>query len=534
MSERADAFVTIDHGTATIAAAVVTRASGRWRLAGSLSLPIHVGVEATLRILAERIIEAGPPGGLGDATAIADLHRLEARTLPPPTLAVLAATPRGRDRLAAAARRAGWRVRAHDLASGDPLSVIVAMTRRDVSAILVGADDPPGADERGVIGELAGVVAGAVSRRPELIAIHAGSMGDLASSSGAGTDDIATTILAPAARALDDGTADDPLASLLDEKRAESDDGHRAACAAVGSLATVLDRRILFVDVGASAGTIARVEPLGPGSRAEIRTAVMATGALVPVDLDDAAVDEVAAWIPEPPDRHRLRDRLVGLREDPYGGATGDGALLRMAAARAAVSRLANGVPWTWLPSGPDIVLAGGGVWSVAPGSAVALALCDALRHDGTRSLGHDAARLLGPLGMIDDDRERASTIADLVDDLIVPLGSVVMPVLAAGRKQHGEVTVRVGGAESSLPLIAGGLELFDLPPGQQAEAVVSFGDPVVLGTRGKQFSVDVAGGLGGLLVDLRGVPMTLPDNPDQRRIRVDAWQRAMWAGLEA
>jgi hypothetical protein len=169
----------------------------------------------------------------------------------------------------------------------------------------------------------------------------------------------------------------------------------------------------------------------------------------------------------------------------------------------------------------------------VAPGPAVALALSDVLRRDGARVLGLDAARLLAPLGMVEDDAERATMIADLVDEVVVPLGSVVMPAVAAGRRARGEVTVRVAGAESTLPLVFGGLELFDLPPGQEAEAVLSFGDTVVLGSRGRRFAVDVAGGLGGLLIDLRGVPLMLPDNPDQRRARVDAWQRAMWAGMD-
>jgi len=531
MGDPGDAFVTIDHGTATTAAAVVVRAGGRQRLAGSIGLPAHVGDEATLDILSRRLGEAGEADGLVDVGAIAGLPRLETRTSAPPVLVVLAASVRGRDRLTGLARRAGWLVRGHDLASEDARSAVIALTRRDVSAILVGADDPPGADERGLVGDLAAVVAAAVARRPELIAIHAGSMGDLAPSVASDGDDIATTILAPAPLP-DDGT-DDPLVTLLDELRAEPDDGRRAAARALGSLARVLDRRILLVDVGVSAGLIARADPTGPGGPAQVRSAITAAGALVPIDLDDGTLEAIAAWIPEAPDRHRLRDRLTGLRENPNGGATGEGALLRMAAARAAVTRLADGVTWTWRPNGPDLVLVAGGAWSVAPGSAVALALCDALRHDGARSLGHDAARLLGPLGMIADEEEREAVVADLVDDIVVPLGSVVMPALAAGRKQHGEMTVRVGGAESSLPLIAGGLELFDLPPGQAAEAVISFSDPVVLGTRGKRFAIDVAGGLGGLLVDLRGVPLTLPENPDQRRLRVDAWQRAMWAGID-
>jgi hypothetical protein len=530
MSGRPDAFLLIDEGTATIATAVIVNVEGRWRLAGATCLPAHVGVEAAIGFLASRLASVDAAFDPGVAAIVSELPRLHARTTPPATLAVLAATARGRDRLALAARRAGWRVQAHDLASGGALSMVVALTRREVSAILVGADDPPGADERGVVSDLAAIMTGVVARRPEVIAIYAGSMGDLAPATDGATDEVATTILGPGPT---DGDEDEPLTTLLDEVRAEHDDGRRAAARALASLASVLDRRILFVDVGWSAGLIARADPASPGGPVKVRSAAMTTGALVPHEIDDDVVDAVGAWLSDPPDRYRLRDRLTGLREDPHGGIPGDGAILRMAAARAAVGRLARGVPWTWRPAGPDVVLAAGGAWAAAPGSAVALALADSLRHDGVRVLGHDAARMLAPLGMIEEEARRAAIVADLADDIVVPLGSVIMPALAAGRRSHGLATVHVGGAESSLALVAGGLELIDLPPGQDAEAIVSFGDPVVLGTRGKRFAVDVAGGLGGILIDLRGVPMTLPENPDQRRLRVDAWQRAMWAGLD-
>jgi hypothetical protein len=529
MGERA-AFALIDEGTATISTAVIGRIEETWRLAGAVSLPAHVGVERTLDLLGARLATAGGVDTVIPTSRIGDLPRLHARTLEPPTMAVLAAAARSRDRLALAARAAGWRVHAHDLHSGDPLAAISGLTRRDVSAILVGADDPPGADERGVVADLAAVAAASIARRPELIAIYAGSMGDLAPSPGGEPDDV-TTILAPAPLA---GAADrDPLSALLDEVRAEHDDGRRAAVRALGSLAALLDRRVLYVDVGATAGLIARADPAGPGDPAGVRAATLTAGALVPRDLDEATLDAVAAWVPELPDRYRLHDRLAGLREDHHGGVAGDGAVLRLAAARAAVGRLVAAAPWAWRQPGPDLILAAAGPWSVAPGSAVALALADALRHDGVRVLGHDVACLLGPLGMIEEDDERARIMADLVDDIVVPLGTVIMPALAAGRRSHGQVTVRVDAAESSLPLVAGGLELFDLPPGQEAEAVVSFGEAVVLGARGKRFAATVAGGLGGLLIDLRGVPLTLPDNPEQRRLRVDAWQRAMWAGLD-
>jgi hypothetical protein len=43
-----------------------------------------------------------------------------------------------------------------------------------------------------------------------------------------------------------------------------------------------------------------------------------------------------------------------------------------------------------------------------------------------------------------------------------------------------------------------------------------------------------VAGGLGGLLVDLRDVPLRLPDRADRRQELLAAWQEALWAGSES
>ena len=98
--------------------------------------------------------------------------------------------------------------------------------------------------------------------------------------------------------------------------------------------------------------------------------------------------------------------------------------------------------------------------------------------------------------------------IRDLVDDLLAPLGTVVTPAgLRAGRSA-GSLTVHSDGGASPVDLVPGGLELVDLAPGQSAVAEFKFRDTVRLATRGRHFEVEVAGGLGGLLVDLRDVPL--------------------------
>jgi hypothetical protein len=93
-----------------------------------------------------------------------------------------------------------------------------------------------------------------------------------------------------------------------------------------------------------------------------------------------------------------------------------------------------------------------------------------------------------------------------------------------------------IHGAEGAgeLDLVPGGLELVDLAPGQTAIAEFRFRDTVRLGAKGRHFAIDVTGGLAGLLVDLRDVPLRLPDRADRRRDLLAAWQTSLWAGAEA
>jgi hypothetical protein len=233
-------------------------------------------------------------------------------------------------------------------------------------------------------------------------------------------------------------------------------------------------------------------------------------------------------------DRHRLRDRLRELRFVPWGDAAGEGAVVRLAAARAALARLVQATSTLGAGVAPDLLVAGGGAWSVAPGPVITLALADVVRRSGATQYAYDHARLLGPIGSIADPDERRTVIADLADDLLVPLGSVVTPAgLRAGRTA-GKLAVHAGSGVIELDLVPGGLELVDLPPGQTAVAEFRFRDTVHLGGRGRHFAVDVAGGLGGLLVDLRDVPMRLPERQERRRELLEAWQASLWTGNDA
>ena len=164
-----------------------------------------------------------------------------------------------------------------------------------------------------------------------------------------------------------------------------------------------------------------------------------------------------------------------------------------------------------------------------APAPAVALAMADVMRRPGVRALALDQARILAPLGTISDDRERATILADLRDDLLVPLGSVVLPGGLRGGGVAGSLGIAAPGGAVEIDLLAGGLELVDLAPGETAVLELRFREAVDLGAHARHFAVEVVGGLAGLIVDLRGVPLRLPDRAEPRRELLAGWQSVLW-----
>lgn len=535
MSTEHRAFVTVDHGTATVSVSLVGLVGGSWHLLGSSAAPERVGADPLIERLRSRLEVVDPAlaraCGLAGPGAV-DLPRVESRTLPPPVLLVVAATERVVGPLAAAASTAGWRVRSMAIEGAGILAVASALGEPAVSAVLAASSDPPGADERRLIADLGALVAAATQRRPDLLLILAGGLAEPAGRTGAAIAPgrPGSTVLAPAPATAGGAR----LRALLDGARGGNGDGRRALALSVATLSEVLQRRVEVFEVGQSAGVRAAAAWAPGGVAAEPVSAIVADAALVPSGVDEAVVDEVARWLTVSLDRLRVRDRLRELATSPWGDVAGEGALLRIAAARAALARLVAATPdFEALPP-PELVIAAGGAWTLAPGPAVALALADVLRRPGVRALGVDHARMLGPLGSIEDPGERRRVIADLRDELIVPLGSVVMPGGMRPGRSVGRLDVHGPGEPVGLDLVPGGLEIIDLPPGQRAVLELRFREPADLGLRARHFALEVAGGLGGLLVDLRDIPLRLPQRADRRREVLAAWQAAFWPGADA
>ena len=231
------AFLALDLGAATSSVALIGRLGQRWRLVGSLALPATADVDAIATELVRRVVAAdpdlaegiglGPEAALDASAAAGGLPRLVARSAPPRSILACAVSERAAGPLAAAASATGWRTRTATLEGDDPLHLTTTFMDPAVDVLLVGAGDPPGADERRELAELGAIVAGAAARRPDLTIVLAGAMTEqlerLEAAAGARSGEV---LLAPAATAGD--PAGSALRALLDDIRGGPDDPRRA------------------------------------------------------------------------------------------------------------------------------------------------------------------------------------------------------------------------------------------------------------------------------------------------------------------
>lgn len=535
------ALLAIDAGSATTSVALLGKPGARWRLLGSISAPASTPPDSLAEILATRLVAADL--ALADRVgvtppSVVDLPRLEAVSRPPETLAVLGASRRAVGLLEAVAARTPWRVRAASPESHDPREMTELALRSDVSAVLVGAGDPPGPDERGWLDDLAGLVGAVARRRPELRVVLAGPVAartGWAEGFGGTIESAGERVSQAPALGLRSGP-DEPLRDILERLLPDATDTRHTAVRSALSLADALDRRIEVLDIGLDGGLRAMATP-GIADQGPVAVAVRtAQAALVPVDVNDAAVDAVLAWTTGSLDRHRMGDRLLDLRAQPWADASGDGARLRLAAARAALSRLVASSTDIGALASPDLTIIAGGAFAVAPAKAVALAIADTVRRAGATQLAGDHAKLLGPIGTIDDPDERRELLADVADDLLAPIGSLLVvgsaPASRRNASRAGRLTLD-GDRHGRHDLAAGEVAFIELAPGDRALATLEFRDAVRVGHRARRVAVPVSGGVAGLAVDLRDVPLRLPERRDRRRAALAGWGELAWPGDE-
>jgi hypothetical protein len=534
------AFFTIDRGSASTAVGLIGRLAGRWRLLAATAAPAAIDVDVLLAALVGRVRSADADV-LEGADGWREWIRLESRTLPPPAIVIGAPSERRLADLEAAVGDAGWHIagrivpdRTDALAATDSL-----LARRVVGAVVLGVD-AVAADERAAAADICALVGAAAARRGDLRVLLIG-----ATSAAAAAFPPGQLVQAPAGPPDAAPSLEAALTGLA-EAVAGSDhhgsgagpasDGRRGFVRSIASLAAILELRIEGIDIGMDAGTRALAGPDGLDA-----FMIRAEAGLVPEEAmrDDGILDHVVSWAPLHEEPFVLRDRLRNLRRTPWRDAAGDGARLRLAAARAALERLdrawhartreAEGGLEAARGLSPDLLVAAGGGFATAPAPAIALAILDTVRQPGAAALALDHARVLGPLGTLEDEADRERLLADLADDLLLPLGSAI---LVPGARAGKRTTLRLSsdGDASEVTLSAGAVQVVDLPPGSAATAELE-ADDIWFGVRARHLAVNVAGGLGGLLVDTREMQLRLPDRPDRRREIVEAWEAPLWTG---
>ena len=556
-------FFALDFGAATTSVALVGNVGNRWRLIAHTAAPASVDVEQLIAAqlagvasadgelfaeLSGRNVGQKPP----DFAAISQSWtRLTAHSTPPRRIAVLAGSRRQRRRLEEAAINSGWLVAGGSGEEDDHVALSRLVFDGEISAVLLGADQSPSGDERRHLPDLAALVAAAARIRPELTVVLAGGAAahELAFSQepdprfaqrpDGGEVTEAAAVSVPRVLLAPDAEAGNPagaaLQQVLEGLRAVRDDSRLGFARSIASLAYVLDRTIEGLEVGLDSGLRIRSEPYGQNHFAVVSSHVLLAGAAyAPIDPTEEVIDGVLAWSTiSPPDRYRTLDRLRDFRIAPWGESDGEGAILRLAAAKAAVERLIEATPDITGAPMPDLIVAGGGVFASLPPSIVSLAMADLIRRPGVAQLACDQARLLGPLGALEDEAERRRLLANLADDLLVPLGSLVMPAGIKAGRSAGRLRLRGGAQDAEIDMHPGAIQVLDLQAGMKAKVVIDFRDTVRLGTRSRHFEMDVSGGLSGLLLDLRDIPLRLPDRPEQRRAALEAWQRGMWPEMD-
>ena len=533
-------FFTIDHGTASTVVSLVAPLAGRFRLLGSGAAPRGVEQEALLEDLVRRVT-ATEPEALPSPDGWREWARLESATREPIGAVCVAATERHAQELERAVAGAGWEIRGRVVSGRADLTALAELCLDPaVSVVALASGEPPTPEERAGMPQLAALLGAMCSRREDLWALLSG--GAVAwSEAFPGGRTVAAPAPLPVPSAVDSPlrqSARDLVSRLgvLSDVAAPLPDGRAALATAVVTLARLLDRRVEAVDIGHAAGSRTLAHPSGV-----VGHLVSAEAALVPRSAmrEDREVEAILRWSALRSDPFTLVDRVRNLRLGPWRDAAGEGARLRLTVVRAALGRLERA--WQ-LPAGTDgrgastasdLLIACGGAFSALPPPAATLALVDTLRRPGAMAIFHDHARVLGPVGTLPDESDRRRLLADLLDDALLPLGSVIVAGELRNTRHPGRLRLTSALRESEIELVPGSVRMLDLPPGVPARIELETRDGNLLGVRSHHVALELTGGLGGLLVDTREVPLRLPDRAERRRALVESWERPVWAAAE-
>ncbi len=292
---------------------------------------------------------------------------------------------------------------------------------------------------------------------------------------------------------------------------------------------------VLGVDVGASATTIAAAFD---GDLALSAYPQFGIGDGLPGLLRHTDVESIRRWLPMELPASAVRDLLY--QKSLYPGtlpATKEDLALEQAIAREVLSLALRRARPHFPRSLPrrkgqflppfEPILVGGSVIAHAPtfGQRLLMAL-DSLQPMGVTTLILDQNALLPMLGA-------AAEVTSILPVHVLESGAFVnmaTVVSLTGPAVHGATVltarlVRDDGSESRADVKSGSLEVLPLPSGQTARLHLRPRRRTDVGAGpGRGLTVQVVGGVLGVVIDARGRPLTLPGDPVRRRELMKKW----------
>jgi uncharacterized protein (TIGR01319 family) len=254
--------------------------------------------------------------------------------------------------------------------------------------------------------------------------------------------------------------------------------------------------------------------------------------------LQEQGAEALTRWIPEPMTEDEVLGTLLNKELHPASIPQEPRELwLEQALAREAICRTLEIARPGWKPGSAqpyphlmplcDTIIISGGVLASAPrpGQA-ALVILDALQPIGISTLVLDKYGLASALGSVAAVKPLAA-VETLDSGGFVNLATVVSPV---GRARPGDTILRVkltydDGSAFSVEVQYGNIEVLPVLPGQQADLELRPARRFDAGLGpGKGSKRRISGGLAGLIIDARGRPLRLANEPEERQVQTRQW----------
>jgi hypothetical protein len=251
--------------------------------------------------------------------------------------------------------------------------------------------------------------------------------------------------------------------------------------------------------------------------------------------LDEVDPSEILQWLPRNEntvDLHTfVRNRTLYSHSVPQIEEEG---YLEQALARVMLRRALDSARkrWGWenrtsrILETDLIVLRGNALVSASRPGQTVLTVLDALQPTGVFSLAVDRYGVLPMLGLLASDHP-AVAVHVLEGGALLELGWVIAPM---GHGPKGKRALRViveseTKGQYRIDAEFGELIAVPLPSGKPAELTLKPERKVDVGRGpGKGRKVTIHGGAVGLVVDMRGRPLELPSDADERRALVQQW----------